>query len=178
MEPTAEHTVTLKTAYRHYWITGTELDPAADLPESAATPQPGARAPLLSLSSTHPAVIVATGIQYGDIPTTIRTYPAQPSIDDKEQWEEIAEADLTAASSVIFGNLDQDNTAVPLTDEDVPERAWRVRVSVRGADDARTVAYAAEGHSLTERHLIELWPSNDEELQYLRRDPRPWRQSS
>ncbi|MBV9026918.1 MAG: hypothetical protein JO362_24700 [Streptomycetaceae bacterium] len=178
MEPTAEHIVTLKTAYCHYWITGTELDPAADGPESADTGQPGAHAPLLSLSTTHPAVIVATGIQYGDIPTTICTYPTQPPIDATKQWEEIAEVDLTAGSSVIFGNLDQANTAVPLTDQDAPERVWRVRVSVRGADDTRTTAYAAEGHSLTERHLIELWPGSGAELQYLRRDPRPWRQPS
>jgi hypothetical protein len=66
-------------------------------------------------------VIVATGSQYGDVPATIRTYPAQPPVDTTEQWEEIAESDLTAGSSVIFGNLDQDSTTVHHTDEDVPE---------------------------------------------------------
>ncbi|MGW3029178.1 hypothetical protein [Streptomyces sp. NPDC001221] len=172
--PAMQQEMTLHAAYLHYWITGSEPEPG-EVPRGAGQQRENGRAALLETSEEHPGLVISTGVQHGDIPALVRVHESEPEL-DAEGWDEIAEGDLHAESYVQLSNLDGQ-----LQEFDLPwpgygdESNWRVRLSVKGADNSLSVAYGKDGHELTERHRIDMWPAPEGGLRRLKKDARSLR---
>ncbi|MFI6639104.1 hypothetical protein [Streptomyces sp. NPDC050504] len=172
--PAVQRDMTLHTAYTHYWITGSEPEPG-EVPKGAGRQRDNGRVEALEASEAHPGLVIWTGVQHGDIPAVVRVHESEPELDG-EGWDEIVEGDLQAESYVQLGNLDGQ-----LQEFDLPGPGhgdghnWRVRLSVKGADDSLAVAYEEDGRELTERHRIDMWPAPETGLLWLREDARGFR---
>ncbi|MFG2116631.1 hypothetical protein ACGFRB_29005 [Streptomyces sp. NPDC048718] len=169
-----QHEMTLHAAYTHYWITGSEPEPGASL-RGAERQRENGRMPVLEASEEHPGLVIRTGVQHGDIPAVVQIYESEPEL-IAEGWDEIAEADLQAESYIQLSNADGQVQEIDLPGPGYgDEHNWRVRLSVKGADDSLTVAYGEDGHDLTEQHHIDMWPAPVSGPRWLKEDARSFR---